>query len=105
LIHGASGSVGIAAIQLAKTLELRVIGTAGTPEGLKMIQDQGVDFAFNHRDKDYIEKITQQFVQFPNGIDIILEMLANVNLNNDMQLLSFKRGRIVVRERLLHLAY
>jgi NADPH2:quinone reductase len=97
LIHGASGSVGIAAIQLAKAFGLKIIGTAGTADGLKMIKDQGADYVFNHRDKDYIEKLSQEFVQFPNGIDIILEMLANVNLNNDMQLLSFKRGRIVVR--------
>ncbi len=96
MIHGASGSVGIAAIQLAKVHGLRIIGTAGTSEGLNLIKQLGADFVFNHRDSDYMERLSKQF---PSGIDIILEMLANVNLNNDMQILSFKRGRIVVSKR------
>ncbi len=97
MIHGASGSVGTASIQLAKSYGLKIIGTAGTTEGLKMVKDQGADFVYNHRDTDYIERLKQQF---PNGIDIILEMIANINLNNDMQMLSYKRGRIVVNFRL-----
>ncbi|XP_029560391.1 quinone oxidoreductase-like [Salmo trutta] len=39
LIHGASGGVGVAACQMA--LGLRVLGTAGTPEGLKLVLKNG----------------------------------------------------------------
>ncbi len=93
LIHGASGSVGIAAIQLARTFGLKIIGTAGTTVGMELIKSQGADFAFNHKEQDYMEKIKQLN---PDGIDIVLEMLANVNLNNDLQILKWKKGRVVV---------
>ena len=93
LVHGASGSVGIAAIQLAKAHGLKVIGTAGSAEGLELVSKQGADHVFNHKETDYLEKIKQFF---PDGLDLILEMLANVNLNNDMQILRWKRGRVVV---------
>lgn len=93
LIHGASGSVGIAAIQLAKAHGMKVIGTAGSADGLELVTKQGADHVFNHREADYLEKIKQLC---PDGLDLILEMLANVNLNNDLQILRWKRGRVVV---------
>ena len=44
-IHGASGSVGTSAIQLAKRAGLRVVGSAGTSKGLELIRAEGVDHA------------------------------------------------------------
>lgn len=93
LVHGASGSVGLAAVQLAKANGMTVIGTAGSSAGLELVKNQGADHVFNHRDSDYMEKIKNMF---PDGLDIILEMLANVNLNNDLQILRWKKGRVVV---------
>lgn len=93
LIHGASGSVGLAAIQLAKATGLKIIGTAGSSHGLELVKNQGADHIFNHKDSNYMEKIKELF---PDGLDIVLEMLANVNLNNDLQILKWKKGRVVV---------
>jgi NADPH2:quinone reductase len=94
LIHGASGSVGIAAIQLAKAQGLIVIGTAGSQAGLDLVKAQGADHVFNHHQSDtYLNEIKSLF---PDGLDIVLEMLANVNLDKDLSLLKWKRGRIVV---------
>uniref|UniRef100_A0A914C365 Enoyl reductase (ER) domain-containing protein n=1 Tax=Acrobeloides nanus TaxID=290746 RepID=A0A914C365_9BILA len=91
-IHGASGGVGIAACQIAKALGLQVVGTAGTENGIKLVEENGAEFVFNHREKDYVSKIQEKF---PNGFDIILEMLANQNLDTDLTLIG-KNGRIVV---------
>ena len=44
-VHGASGSVGTSVVQLAKRAGLRVIGSAGSPEGLDLIRREGADFA------------------------------------------------------------
>jgi NADPH2:quinone reductase len=93
LIHGASGSVGVAAIQIAKANGLRVIGTAGTEHGLKLIKDQGVIAALNHNGENYLDAIEELTCGL--GVDVILEMLANVNLANDLKLLA-KFGRVVV---------
>jgi len=86
LIHGASGGVGIAAIQWAKNAGLRVIGTAGSEAGLKLISEQGCDLVLDHTKPDYLQGIEA---------DIILEMLANVNLVKDFEVLA-KYGRIVI---------
>ncbi len=91
LIHGASGGVGIAAIQWAKHIGLRVVGTAGSEEGKRLVADQGADFVFDHTEPDYLQKIHEA----TGGVDIILEMLANVNLVKDFEVLKMF-GRIVV---------
>lgn len=93
LIHGASGAVGIAAIQIAKANGIRVIGTAGTEQGLKLIKDQGVIAALNHNSENYLDPIEDLTCGL--GVDVILEMLANVNLDKDLKLLA-KYGRVVV---------
>ncbi|MEA3361861.1 MAG: NADPH:quinone reductase [Thermodesulfobacteriota bacterium] len=93
LIHGASGAVGIAAIQIAKANGIRVIGTAGTKQGLKLILDQGVIAALNHNSENYLDPIDDLTCGL--GVDVILEMLANVNLANDLKVLA-KFGRVVV---------
>ncbi|XP_063283298.1 quinone oxidoreductase [Pelobates fuscus] len=93
LVHGASGGVGIAACQIARAYGLKVFGTAGTPAGLDLILKNGAHKAFNHRETDYIDKIEE--ATGGQGINVILEMLSNVNLSNDLRLLS-SGGRVVI---------
>lgn len=91
LIHGASGSVGMAALQLASAAGMEVYGTAGTAKGLALIRQLGAVHAFNHRQDDYVAELATAC----GGFDLILEMLANVNLQNDLELLV-PRGRVVI---------
>jgi NADPH:quinone reductase len=93
LVHGASGGVGVAAVQIARAHGLRVIGTAGTDDGLKLVQDQGAHAVFNHRDTDYMPAIHAW--TGGRGVDVVLEMLANVNLDRDLDIIAM-RGRVVV---------
>jgi NADPH2:quinone reductase len=92
-IHGASGGVGLAATQIARACGLSVIGTAGTPEGIDVVKAQGARHVLNHRDAGYLDAITQ--LTGGRGPDVILENLANVNLDNDLSMLAFG-GRVVV---------
>lgn len=94
LVHGASGGVGTAAVQLCRWLGITVYGTAGTEDGLKLVCEQGATDAFNHREDGYLDKAK---AATPNGagFDVILEMLANVNLQKDLTSLAFA-GRVVV---------
>lgn len=95
LIHGASGGVGIAALQLARAAGLRPIGTAGSPEGLDLIRREGAEHALNHRDPAYLGRI-REITGYPDGgVDIVLEMLASENLEKSLGLLAIN-GRIVV---------
>ena len=93
LVHGASGGVGIAALQIARAMGLTVLGTAGTPKGLELAKQEGAHQVFDHRKAGYQEEILQATGN--RGADIILEMLANVNLAHDTKLLA-SNGRVIV---------
>ena len=93
LVHGASGGVGIAAVQIARARGLRVIGTAGTEKGLQLARDQGAHEVLNHHDADYLARLMP--LTGGRGVDIVVEMLANVNLDRDLDLLAL-HGRVVV---------
>lgn len=93
LIHGGSGGVGTAAIQMARAAGLTVIATAGTQRGLELVREQGADHAANHKEDGYTNTILD--LTGGKGVDIVLEMLANVNLGKDLTLLA-PHGRVVV---------
>lgn len=93
LVHGASGGVGTAAVQLARAAGLRVVGTAGTEEGRRLVVEQGAHEVLDHRAADYLEQLGG--LTGGRGLDVILEMLANVNLDKDLGVLA-KGGRVVV---------
>lgn len=82
LIRGASGAVGLAAVQLAKGHDCWVAGTAGSPEGQKLVREQGADQVTGHDESD-------------GKYDVILEMLANSGLQRDLEQAS-PRGTIVI---------
>ncbi|MGH9414294.1 MAG: NADPH:quinone reductase [Terriglobales bacterium] len=92
LIHGASGGVGIAAVQLARALGLTVFASAGSATGLDLVKREGADQIFDHSQAGYQERI---LAASGGGVDVILEMLANVNLGADLKLLA-REGRVVV---------
>jgi len=93
LIHGASGGVGTAAVQIGRSIGLTIIGTAGTDKGLDLVKREGAHHAFNHSKAGYAEEILK--ATGGRGVDIVLEMLANVNLATDTKLLA-TNGRIIV---------
>ena len=92
LIHGGSGAVGNAAIPLARAAGLSVIATAGSAKGLALVTELGAHHAVDHAKADYKDAIK---AIAPGGPNVILEMLANVNLTADGELLA-PRGRIVI---------
>ncbi|MGD9874037.1 MAG: NADPH:quinone reductase [Kiritimatiellia bacterium] len=92
-IHGASGGVGLAAVQIARAAGLRVIGSAGTKEGLELVRMNGAQLAVNHHDTGHWDAVMKH--TGGAGVNVILEMLANVNLGRNLTLLA-KGGRIVV---------
>jgi NADPH2:quinone reductase len=93
LMHGASGGVGIAGTQLARALGLTVFGTASSQKGLDLAKREGACQVFDHSKPGYLDEIMK--ATGGRGVDIILEMVAHVNLANDMKLLA-TNGRIIV---------
>lgn len=93
LVHGASGGVGIAAIQIARSAGMIVIATAGTEQGRELVREQGADRVVDHKNPEHFQQVLD--ITAGRGVDIILEMLANVNLGRDLKILA-KNGRVVV---------
>lgn len=93
LVHGASGGVGVAATQLARAAGMKVIGTGGTEQGRKLVSEQGAHHVLDHRAPDYLEQLLA--ITDGRGVDVVLEMLANVNLDKDLNVLA-RNGRVVV---------
>jgi len=93
LVHGASGGVGLAAVQLGRAFGMTVYGTAGSDAGLKLVKNNGAHHVFNHRNPEYMNELRR--ATDGKGFDIILEMLADVNLKKDLELLK-RLGTVVV---------
>jgi NADPH2:quinone reductase len=93
LVHGASGGVGIAAVQLARARGMTVIGTAGTERGRQLVSEQGAHHVLDHTKAGYLDEIAK--LTGGQGVNVVLEMLANVNLQNDLGIIAMG-GRIAV---------
>jgi NADPH2:quinone reductase len=92
LVHGASGGVGLAAVQWAKRAGLKIVGTASSEEGKSLVAEHGADAVYDHTDENHFAEI-KDFTA--GGVDIIIEMLANENLERDFEALAML-GRIVI---------
>ena len=93
LVHGASGGVGLAAVQIARAAGLTVIGTAGSDNGKAAVSAAGADHVLDHTQDGYLDEV--KTLTGGKGPEIILEMLANVNLAKDLGVVA-QNGRVVV---------
>ncbi len=93
MVHGATGGVGIAAVQLCRAAGMRVIATGGSEAGRQLVSRFGADVVLDHGEADYLSRIPE--LTGGAGVDVILEMLANVNLGRDLGVLA-RKGRVVV---------
>jgi len=93
LVHGASGGVGIAAVQIARSSGMRVIGTASTTKGRELVLKEGAHQILDHSNPNYLDQLLA--LTNGRGVDVVLEMLANVNLAKDLKILAMG-GRVVV---------
>ncbi len=93
LIHGASGGVGIAAVQWARAAGLHVIGTAGSDEGRIVVLNEGAHHVLDHRQTGYLDQLKD--LTNGRGVSVIIEMLSNINLGKDLTALA-SSGRVVI---------
>jgi NADPH2:quinone reductase len=93
LVHGASGGVGSAAVQLARAAGMTVFGTAGSERGLELAKKEGAHHVLNHASDGYLDELMT--LTDGRGVDVIVELLANKNLGKDLMVLA-KKGRVAV---------
>ncbi|MDN4476006.1 NAD(P)H-quinone oxidoreductase [Demequina sp. SYSU T00192] len=90
LVHGGSGGVGTAALQIAKARGLRVLTTAGGPARVGRCLELGADAAFDHRTEDWAAG-----VRALGGADIVLDVVGAAYLPANIRVLR-TGGRLVV---------
>src|SRR5712691_6887297 len=90
LVHGASGGVGIGAVQLARARGMTVFGTAGTERGRKLVLSEGAHHVLDHTAPGYLDGCVR--LTGGQGPAIIMEMLANVNLQKDLGIIGMHGG-------------
>ncbi|MBV7508664.1 zinc-binding alcohol dehydrogenase family protein [Bacillus sp. sid0103] len=84
LIRGGSSSVGLAALQLAKSVGATVISTTRNTNKLEFLKEYGADFVL----LDDGSLSEQLFSLFPNGVNKVLELVGTVTLKHSLKLLS-----------------
>ena len=92
LIHGATGGVGIAAVQLARAAGMRVFATGGSDQGRALLLQCGADEVMDHTQADYLDRVAAGTSS--RGVELVVEMLANVNLGKDLGVVA--RGGCIV---------
>lgn len=86
LVHGASGGVGVAATQFARAFGMTVYGTAGTEKGMEVVKTAGAHLVLNHKQEDYLGKLLE--ATEGQGVDVIIENAAHINLGKDLEILA-----------------
>lgn len=93
LVHGASGGVGSLVVQMAVAGGLTVIGTAGTTAGREAVSAHGAHHVLDHTAPGYLDAVPR--LTDGAGVSLIVEMMADINLEQDFSVLA-RHGRIVV---------
>ncbi len=84
LIHSAAGGVGLAAIQIARTIGAEIYATASTDEKKSFLLSKGVKAVLGSRSLEFAEKL----FQLTNGVDVVLNSLAGEAAEKSLALLS-----------------
>ena len=101
VVHGAAGGVGLAGVEIAKAMELRVIATAGGAEKLKIARAAGADALIDHRSEDIrarVKNLTNGLgadgVYDPVGGDIFVASLRAVRQGGKILIVGFASGDV-----------
>ncbi len=96
LVHGGTSGIGVAAIQIASRLGVRVIATAGNPEKRQACMDLGAERAVNYKEEDFVEAAREfgSKNESAKGVDVILDMVGGDYIARNIKSLA-PDGRLV----------
>jgi NADPH:quinone reductase len=101
LVHGASGGVGIAAVEIAKILGATVIATAGSETKLEVARSHGADYSINYREQDFRDEVLRitdgrgvNAVYDPVGGEVFMQSLRCMAPEARIMPVGFASGEI-----------
>lgn len=86
LIHSATGGVGLAAIQLARSVEATIFATAGSPEKRAYLRELGIQHVMDSRSLAFAEEVLAQTDD--KGVDLVLNSLAGEAIGKGLSVLG-----------------
>lgn len=93
LVHAAAGGVGLSAVQIGVALGAKVIGTAGSEEKLKLVEQNGAHAVINYRSEDWVERVKD--LTQGRGADVIYDPVGGDIFDKSMKCIAFE-GRLLV---------
>lgn len=93
IVHGATGGVGLAAVQIGKAIGATVIATGGDDTKLEMVKALGADHVLNHRTQDLREAIKS--LTGGRGADVFVDPVGGELFDLSMRAIA-PGGRILV---------
>ncbi|MBB2202903.1 NAD(P)H-quinone oxidoreductase [Gluconacetobacter tumulisoli] len=93
LIHGGSGGIGTAAIQVARALGAVPYATAGSADKCALCVELGAEAAIDYRQEDFVDRIAALTDKL--GVDVILDVMGGPYLERNLRCLA-PDGRLVV---------
>jgi NADPH2:quinone reductase len=94
LVHGASGGVGLAAVQLAKHLGATVIATGSDDARLAIVKNSGADHLINYRDRDFVAVVKE--LTAGKGCDVIYDPVGGDVLEKSVRIAAYGARLLVV---------
>ncbi len=94
LVMGAAGGVGTAAIQIAKTLGVKIIAAASTDEKLAFCKENGADYLINYKTEDLKTKIKE--LTNGKGADVIYDPVGDIYAEPALRAIAWKGRYLVV---------
>ncbi len=93
LVHAAAGGVGLAAVQIGKTLGARVIATAGGAEKLAIARAAGADVLIDYREEDFVPRVLEETEG--RGADVIYDSVGGDTTDRSLKCINWN-GRLLV---------
>ncbi|MFD2201731.1 zinc-binding dehydrogenase [Shivajiella indica] len=94
LVLGASGGVGLAAVELGRVLGAKVIAAASTQEKLNICQQKGADMLINYEEEDLKEKVKE--LTSGKGVDVVLDVVGDKYAEPALRSMAWKGRYLVV---------
>ncbi|MEU7164414.1 beta-ketoacyl synthase N-terminal-like domain-containing protein [Streptomyces morookaense] len=92
LVHGGAGAVGLAVLQCARHLGLRVIATAGTETKRELLRTLGVEHALDSRNLEFVPRVRE--LTDGKGVDVVVNSLSGEAIAQSLDLLR-PNGRFI----------
>ncbi|MBT6275095.1 MAG: NADPH:quinone oxidoreductase family protein [Chromatiales bacterium] len=92
LIHGASGGMGMAAVQVAKRLGATVVATAGSLSRLEVAKQFGADHVVSYADGNFRDQVRD----LVGGVDVVFDPVGGDVFDESMRCLNWGARLVIV---------